>query len=379
MTALQKFCKMFFCKERTSDHQRPILLLYIMNVLGFSKIEREIHRHEIHLRNVLVNTINIAKYTVKIKGSVSEGMCGGINNNENLHDYDFLFTHSNIKLYTPPHGNDISNPPQLLLHDNEDYDASFFVEDDGNFPGYVKLSLAEMITNCVYLDYCTRMNDDKLYLSNSKIMDLRYEPLIKPMIGHIQIHGYRIVGACPKIDRNGPAHTIQAKIYRGLHMVDTVHCIHYDMWPNLANSLKTRCKPNHWPSNSMLNNIQSQGCDVAPVGHHDSQNNDIQCRISFPGETSLLLYLTDVQILCYGLIKLILKEALNTSQREVVSSFHIKHVMFWCVERCSCQWVDSNYINCLNICLTQCHKQCIELCENSTKIETRQRSDHSIR
>jgi hypothetical protein len=31
------------------------------------------------------------------------------------------------------------------------------------------------------------------------------------------------------------------------------------------------------------------------------------------------------------------------SQREVVSSFHIKHVMFWCVELCSCQWVDSNY------------------------------------
>jgi hypothetical protein len=103
----------------------------------------------------------------------------------------------------------------------------------------------------------------------------------------------------------------------------------------------------------MLDNIKSQGCDVAPVGHHDSQNNDIQWRISFPGETSLLLDLTDVQILCYGLIKLILKEAWNTSQREVVSSFHIKHVMFWCVERFSCQWVDSDYINCLNICLTK--------------------------
>jgi len=36
-----------------------------------------------------------------------------------------------------------------------------------------------------------------------------------------------------------------------------------------------------------------------------------------------------------------------------VSSFHIKHVIFWCVELCSCQWVYSNYINCLNICLTK--------------------------
>jgi hypothetical protein len=52
-----------------------------------------------------------------------------------------------------------------------------------------------------------------------------------------------------------------------------------------------------------------------------------------------------IKILCYALIKIILKENLNTSQREVVSSFHIKHVMFWCVELYSCQWVYSNYID----------------------------------
>ena len=103
----------------------------------------------------------------------------------------------------------------------------------------------------------------------------------------------------------------------------------------------------------MLENIKSQGYDVAAVGHHDSQNNDIQWRISFPSEESLLLDLTDVQVLCYALIKIILIENLNTSQREVVSSFHIKHVIFWCVELCSCQWEHSNYINCLNICLAK--------------------------
>jgi hypothetical protein len=103
----------------------------------------------------------------------------------------------------------------------------------------------------------------------------------------------------------------------------------------------------------MLKNIQSQSCDVAPVGHHDGIDNDIQWRISFPGEHNLLLDLNDVHKLCYALIKIILKDNLNTSQREVVSSFHIKHTMFWCVELCSCQWVYSNCINCLNICLTK--------------------------
>jgi hypothetical protein len=36
--------------------------------------------------------------------------------------------------------------------------------------------------------------------------------------------------------------------------------------------------------------------------------------------------------LWFALIKIILRENMNTSQREVVSSFQIKHVMFWCVE-----------------------------------------------
>jgi len=73
----------------------------------------------------------------------------------------------------------------------------------------------------------------------------------------------------------------------------------------------------------------------------------------FPVNEDNFLGLTAVQILCYALIKIILRENLNTSQREVVSSFHIKHAMFSCVELCSCQWADSNYINCLNICLTK--------------------------
>jgi hypothetical protein len=52
-----------------------------------------------------------------------------------------------------------------------------------------------------------------------------------------------------------------------------------------------------------------------PVGHHDSEINDIQWRISFPGQHHLVLDLTDVQILCYALIKIILRKHLNTSQR----------------------------------------------------------------
>ena len=156
----------------SSNHQISILLVDIMNALGFSKNEREIHRHNLHLFNLIENIFGTNMITMA--GSTSEGICGGIYNFQTYYDYDSVFTTRKIKLYTP-RTNKITNPLLLLLHDNEDYDASFYVEEDDNFPGYVKLSLAEMKTNCVYLDHCRRMNDDKLYLSNSVIIDSIYE------------------------------------------------------------------------------------------------------------------------------------------------------------------------------------------------------------
>ena len=149
-----------------------------MNVIGFSKSEREIHRHNIHLQRILWHIFQTTdKLTITLTGSKSEDICGSVYFNHGHHDFDFLLTNRNIKLYTPRTNN--INPPLLLLHDNKEYDASCFVEEDDKFPGYVKLSLAEVKTDCVYLDHCKRMNDDKLYLSNSVILDSFCEPLIK--------------------------------------------------------------------------------------------------------------------------------------------------------------------------------------------------------
>jgi hypothetical protein len=143
------------------------------------------------------------------------------------------------------------------------------------------------------------MNDDTLYFSNSMIMNFLHKELVTSM----NKYG-RILPTC----HDGPSHSSHIDDYSGnTRKSDSVFCIHYDMWPNSTIAFITRRKPNNWPSSSMLENIISQGCDVVPVGHHDSKNNDIQWRISFPGEQNLLLDLTDVQTLCYALIKIILR------------------------------------------------------------------------
>jgi hypothetical protein len=55
MMALHDFCEKLFFEEETSDHERSILLVDIMNAIGFSKSEREICIHWIHHNNVLDN------------------------------------------------------------------------------------------------------------------------------------------------------------------------------------------------------------------------------------------------------------------------------------------------------------------------------------
>jgi len=142
MTALQVFRENLFFEEEALDRRRSIILVDIMNALGFSKNEREIHIHQMHLLNELDNIFRtFDRVMTTLTGSKSEGMYGGFYSNKSHYDIDLLFTIRDFKLY-PSRTNNVNNPSPLLLHDNEDYVASFFVEEDDNFPGYVKLARA---------------------------------------------------------------------------------------------------------------------------------------------------------------------------------------------------------------------------------------------
>lgn len=89
-------------KAGSSNHQGSILLVDIMNVLGVSKSQREIHIHAIYLHNVLMNILRSHdNWTRTITGSVAEGMCGGIYANVKHKDYDYLYTNREIQLCTP--------------------------------------------------------------------------------------------------------------------------------------------------------------------------------------------------------------------------------------------------------------------------------------
>jgi hypothetical protein len=82
MTALQQFCKTMFCEEETSDHQRSILLVDIMNTMGFSKPKRQIKIYDKYLQEEIANIFRPTSNTMlTITGSTSEGLCDGIYSN----------------------------------------------------------------------------------------------------------------------------------------------------------------------------------------------------------------------------------------------------------------------------------------------------------
>ena len=54
---LQESLEKLFFEEETSEQLRSILLVDIINAIGFSESEREIHRHIVHLRNPLGNSL----------------------------------------------------------------------------------------------------------------------------------------------------------------------------------------------------------------------------------------------------------------------------------------------------------------------------------
>ena len=96
-------------------------------------------------------------------------------------------------------------------------------------------------------------------------MDLLYEPLVKSSKASIPLEFYSFLDSCQKRDINRPAHTIYNEDNWCSKAMNIVHCIHHDMWPNSANTFITRHNPTNWSSNSKLENIQNQGCDVVPV------------------------------------------------------------------------------------------------------------------
>ncbi|KAJ8311716.1 hypothetical protein KUTeg_011071 [Tegillarca granosa] len=85
-------------------------------------------------------------------------------------------------------------------------------------------------------------------------------------------------------------------------------------WPQITSEWNTRRRHNGWPSSDLIQDIVQDGCLLVPFGNPNSQESDLQWRISFSlGETKLVHSFNHTQFLCYGLLNLFLKHAINSN------------------------------------------------------------------
>ncbi|XP_052076446.1 uncharacterized protein LOC127714426 isoform X2 [Mytilus californianus] len=205
----------------------------------------------------------------------------------------------------------------------------FRMETDEVKPGFTQLLLEQNFTKSV-LGNCELLNG-KHYLSSAL-----FKQYIAGYTDGIIIHG-----PCLS-DKHG--------------FLDRCFCFHCKTWIPQASQWISRSN-NSWPSYNVKQNIIKHGVLVVPIGVKGSLKEDIEWRISFSvGEKILINTFTHTQLLCYALLKIILKDVIATYTEcsDLLCSYFMKTVIFWISEELpQSVWKPENLIPCFMRCFSR--------------------------
>ena len=142
---------------------------------------------------------------------------------------------------------------------------------------------------------------------------------------------------------------------------DFVYSIHCQFWPDNASEWIRRTRPFGWPASVDISTIVNFGCHLVPVGHPLSNTKSLEWRISFSiAERILVWSFNHVQMQCYAVMKIILKEFIKrrcSAQNQVLCSYFIKTFLFWKYETTKMDfWCKGNFRECIKYLLTEFSK-----------------------
>ena len=160
---------------------------------------------------------------------------------------------------------------------------------------------------------------------------------------------------CPTltINRQGPSiEGWSAYMDRSQSGTDSVRSIHCSFWPYTASEWQTRPRRFPWPSSRDMKRIVEFGFHLVPVGQPQSDTNMMEWRISFSvAERTLVWSFNHIQMQCYAVMKLILKEFINphcSPPCRVLCSYFIKTFLFWEYEQTDPSfWCKDNFRECV--------------------------------
>ena len=201
------------------------------------------------------------------------------------------------------------------------------------------------------LFYECQLTDEAMYLSSFLLM--HYSALI-----------FSVARLDRKIARQGPS-IEQWTPYMDISQsgTDTVLSIHCPFWPDSALEWKSRHRLFAWPYSSEIKSIVDFGFHLVPVGHPKSETSLMEWRTSFSvAERTLVWSFNHVQMLCYAVLKIILKEYINPNcspDNRVLCSYFIKTFLFWKYEETDPSfWCQGNLRDCIMFLLSG-FRECI--------------------
>ena len=139
---------------------------------------------------------------------------------------------------------------------------------------------------------------------------------------------------------------------------DHVPSIHCPFWPRGAEEWLHRPRRCGWPTPADITLITDFGCHLVPVGYPLSFSKEMEWRISFSVAERILVWsFNHVQIQCYAIMKIILKEFIKvrcSPPNYVLCSYFIKTFLFWKFEVTEPTfWRVENFHACISFLLVE--------------------------
>lgn len=201
----------------------------------------------------------------------------------------------------------VSNRSQICLYRSPQH-AVILMECDDLPPGFTRLKL--VVPGHVFPEiYCVEINNG-LYIPNCSFKENMVKTLKSTDFERTFYHGPAISMVSASLE------------------TDTVFCLKSDQWPDRAIPWIQRCQQSGWPVETVVSQIVNSGCHVVPIG--STSDEKLEWRISFSNAEQMIVYsLNHCQFICYGLLKIFLKEVINEqSKSPILCSYFMKTVLF---------------------------------------------------
>ncbi|XP_048770440.2 uncharacterized protein LOC125676652 [Ostrea edulis] len=246
-------------------------------------------------------------------------------------DFDYMFWLPDHKVICELSQSTLYHPPRHTL---------IYMETSDTPPGFARLQLLTPSNQEIVMSSLLERNYTE-YISSS-LLRMRFHQSLS-----------RLNPSSEGENLHGPCHN-----YTFLSIEnDIALCFHSGHWPLPALPWVDRCLIRAWPSRSVLQSIINEGFHLVPIANRQTnEDSDLEWRISFSQAEQKLVYsMNHCQFLCFGIMKIILKEVISD---ELLCSYHMKTILFWRIqESSSTSWLPSTLLQHVWFCfksLMQC-------------------------